>query len=91
MVLTLASLTAVATGASAIGLLLSMGTFLESESVSRSLRDCVRDPALRGSPVCDVLVKAVTHQSRSGGVVLAGGMTAACMAAAAFAKRESKG
>jgi len=88
---TVASLTAVATGASAIGLLLAMGTFLESESLSRSLRDCVRDPVLRDAPVCDVLVSAVTHQSRSGGVVLAGGMTAACMAAAAFAKRGEKG
>lgn len=87
----LGSMAVASVGASAIGLVLSMGTFIESEAISRGMRDCVTRPELRGAPICSTLATAISAQSRAGGVVLAGTAASGCAAFVAFARRRDQG
>lgn len=90
MVPLLGSMAVASVGASAIGLVLSLGTFMESEALSRGMRDCVSRPELRGAPICGTLATAITAQSRAGGVVLAGAVASGCAAFVAFAKKRDE-
>lgn len=90
MLTTLASLQVLSAGVGIIGVMLAFGQVQETEAMSRSLRDCVTRPELKGSQVCASLATSMGSQSRAAGVVLAGVVASVTGVAAAVASSRPK-